>query len=487
MKSKYDVLKLGTLCANPKVITTKDGKRLLVPCGHCIACLSQKANANKRVLTSEFLSHKYCLFVTLTYNDDHIPLMDLVKVDGYPYLYDCYSVATGEYLMQTKIPGTELYNLKVKANHHGYLPYCENKDLQNYIKRVRKHLSKYTNEKLRYYAVSEMGQLHFRPHFHLLMFFDQRDTFCHLRQICNTSWSFGHVDTQLPKDKRASSRYLAQYLNSFLSLPAIFKERKIRPRTFHSSRLGFVVDNLLAKAIKEQEYQRVIEYGSRRLGFNWSDDICPKWRSLENYLYPKCKGFTVLSDTMRLRAYNLYPYLKTKYFPKQDVTCRELTNYVYDLLNKNKLTEYEINRIFIGQVGEEVNIPTQENFLAQLYCSRHFARLCGWLCVSEQRLLSIIDGYYRYRDKYNLKQWYELLQEISTLDQYKVYTNGAAYSNLYTDDTINVNGIVFDTQELRNQLKDDPIHHFSHSVILSMQQSAIKHREQNEYYIKDLN
>ncbi len=484
--NNFDLLKLGTLCSHPKVITTPTNRMLVVPCGKCLACLSQKANQNKRVLESEFKSHKYCLFVTLTYSQENIPLMDLVKVDGIPYVYDCFSVYTGEYLMQTKITQYELNKIRVKANHNGLLPYCENTDLQKYIKRVRKRLTKYSNEKIRYYAISEMGQLHFRPHFHLLLFFDERTTFCNLRKICVTSWSFGHVDTQLPKDRTASSRYLAQYLNSTLSLPEIFKERKIRPRIFHSTHFGFVIDSILAKAVKEQDYRRIIRYGSRRMGFEWSDDVISKWRSLENYLFPKCKGYSLLSNTMRLRAYNLYPYIRLKYFNGRDVSCREMTDYILNLYYNNKLTEYEQNRLFISQVGEENIASTPESFLAQLYCSRHFARLCCWLGVSEQRLLSIIDGYYQYLSQFNLTQWYELLQDISTIDDYNIYSHGAAYINLYTDHILNIDGIAYDTKELRQILKGSALHQFSQGLFLSMQHSAIKHRKLNEYYIKSL-
>ncbi len=487
MSNNFDILKLGTLCSHPKVITTKDNRRMLIPCGKCLACQSQKANQRKRVLMSEFNSHKYALFVTLTYNEDNVPLMDLVKVDGFPYLYDCYSICTGEYLMQTKISKPELMKLRFKANHNGYLPYCENSDLQKYIKRVRKQLSKYSDETLRYYAISEMGQIHFRPHFHLLLFFDKRTTFLNLRKICVSCWPFGHVDTQLPKDKSASARYLSQYLNSALSLPSLFKEGKIRPRIFHSAHLGFNIDTVLAKAVKDQDYRRVVEYGSRRMEEEWSDDVFPKWRSLENYLFPKCKGYSLFSDLMRLRVYNLYPYLRTKYFHGKDVTCREITDYVYDLYFSNKLNEYEKNRIFTAQVGEEINVPTKENFMAQLYCSRHFARLCAWLCISESRLLSIINGYYRFVERYNLTKWYELLQEVSALGDYQIYTNGAAYTNLYIDDTIDINGIIFDCSELRHLLINDELHHFANKMLLSMQQSALKHRQQNEYYIKELN
>ena len=152
--NNFDLLKLGTMCSHPKVITTPTNRRLVVPCGKCLACLSQKANQNKRVLESEFNSHKYCLFVTLTYDEQNIPLMDVIPVSGQTYIYDCYSVYTGEYLMQTKISNYDLNKVRIKANHNGLLPYCENSDLQKYIKRVRKHLTKSSNEQIRYYAIS---------------------------------------------------------------------------------------------------------------------------------------------------------------------------------------------------------------------------------------------------------------------------------------------------------------------------------------------
>lgn len=484
---RFKLLQLTTVCSHPKVIVGADGRKVLVPCGRCTSCLSQKANQNRRVLECEMRSHKYCLFVTLTYDEVNIPLMEAVKTD-YPHVFDFYSVATGEYIMQYKFDKySDLIAIKSKSNHGGYIPYIETTDLQKYIKRVRKHLSKYTNEKIRYYAISELGQLHFRPHFHILFMFDERTTFYNIRKVVNSCWTFGHVDTQLPKDRRRSAKYLSQYLNSYLSIPSLFKERKIRPRTFHSTALGLTFDKILADAIREQDYGRIVRYGARRIGEQWPNDVVTAWRSLQNYLFPKCKGYSLLSDVMRLRVYNLYPYLRTKYDPKGVATCRDLTNLVFTLYNNNKLTEYEQNRIFGGKTYEEVNPPTEENFLAALYCSRHFSRLCCWLNVSEQRLLSIINGYYQYRAQYSLKQWYSLLEELSCDTNNDIYINGGAYSNVYTDDIVNINGIAFDCNELRNLLENDDIHTFSRQVTINMQLSALKHREQNEYYISNLN
>lgn len=482
MKST-DLLKLTSICQHPKTIYDSRGRAILVPCGHCLFCLSQKANERKRILTSELNSHKYTLFVTLTFDEENIPLLDLVH-SGFRNKYDAYDIQTGEYVCSHVFDSKkDVINLRCKSNHDGLIPYAPSRYLQLFIKRLRKYLSKYTNEKIRYYAISEYGQLHYRPHFHILFTFDENRTFLNVRKAILKSWSYGHVDTQLPKDKRRSSGYLSQYLNSYLSVPSFFKEREVRPRIFHSAMLGFSLDQTLKDAIVKEDFERVINYlAQRRDGFTAETPV-PAWRSYETYLFPKCKGYSVLSDTQRLRLYNLYPYLRFKY---GNLTCRELSDRVYNDLFNNKFTEYEKNRIFISRVGSEVTPPTQENFLAQIYCSRHFGYLCVNLGVSEQRLHRIINHYYQFKSNHSLTQWYELLQEVSAIDDYQIYSFGAAYTNIFTDEFININGFVFDTKELRKLLDNSILTQFKINTCLSMQNAAIKHREQNEYYIKNL-
>ncbi len=482
MKST-DLLKLTSICQHPKTIYDSRGRSILVPCGHCLYCLSQKANERKRVLTSELNSHKYSLFVTLTYDEENIPLLDLVPSE-FRNKYDAYDVQTGEYVCSHVFDSKkDVINLRYKSNHDGFIPYAPSRDLQLFIKRVRKYLSKYTNEKIRYYAISEYGQLHYRPHFHLLFTFDENRTFFNVRKAVLKSWPYGHVDSQLPKDKRRSSGYLSQYLNSYLSVPSFFTEREVRPRIFHSALLGFTFDKTLKDAIIKEDFERVINYFSHRPDGITVETSIPAWRSYENYLFPKCKGYALLSNSQRLRLYNLYPYLRFKY---GRLTCRELADCVYNDLFNNKFTEYEKTRLFVCRVGDEVVAPTKENYMAQIYCSRHFGYLCSCLGVCEQRLLRFINNYYQFKSQHSLKQWYELLQEISTIDDYQIYCNGAAYTNIYTDETININGILFDTKELRVTLDNSVLTQFKINTCLSMQNAAIKHREQNEYYIKNL-
>lgn len=107
-----------------------------IPCGRCIGCrLSHsKQWADRAVLELQY--HKYNYFLTLTYDDDHIPENEFVFPD------------TGEI-------GSSLTLKK--------------EDLQKFWKRLRKELDK-KDEKIRYLACGEYGDNTLRPHYHAIVF-----------------------------------------------------------------------------------------------------------------------------------------------------------------------------------------------------------------------------------------------------------------------------------------------------------------------------
>ena len=61
-------------CLHPIQIVKKDGTYMKVPCGKCAACLNAKALNYTMQCRLENLKHKYCYFITLTYDNDKIPL-----------------------------------------------------------------------------------------------------------------------------------------------------------------------------------------------------------------------------------------------------------------------------------------------------------------------------------------------------------------------------------------------------------------------------
>lgn len=295
MRHTPELLKAVDHCQHRSFITNRyTGKRIAVDCGQCDYCIHNRAQkASMRVKTAGS-AFKHCWFVTLTYDNEHIPLFncevyhseydDVLSDSGVVYGYEKHSfVPVSEYcctdpqqlrhIYFTQVQGTVPYNREsgqyepVKDNWflsmdairsfigktqsatpygkdgelsrrygNNLIPYLNYVDVQNYIKRLRKHLSKYTNEKISFYAVGEYGPVHFRPHFHILLFFNSSEIADVLRECHNKSWKLGRSDIQ--RSNGGCSSYVASYVNSLASAPSLYRAcRAFKPRSRAS--LGF--------------------------------------------------------------------------------------------------------------------------------------------------------------------------------------------------------------------------------------------------------
>lgn len=112
----------------------RQGRRLLLPCRHCVGCRLSKSREWANRVVMEQLYHDQSWFVTLTYDDEHLPRSKPVDP------------ATGEIL--------SCHATLVKD------------DLQRFFKRLRKN----SCQKMRYFAAGEYGSNTYRPHYHILLF-----------------------------------------------------------------------------------------------------------------------------------------------------------------------------------------------------------------------------------------------------------------------------------------------------------------------------
>lgn len=105
-----------------------------IPCGQCLECRLEYSRqwANRCLLESQ--DHKYNCFITLTYDENHLPVVDSVNSE------------TGELT-------------KVKT--------LVKRDFQLFMKRLRKYASP---EKIRFFACGEYGDISLRPHYHAIIF-----------------------------------------------------------------------------------------------------------------------------------------------------------------------------------------------------------------------------------------------------------------------------------------------------------------------------
>lgn len=297
MKFSPDLFKAVDHCQHRTFITNKyNGSRIAVDCGQCDYCIHKKAKkASIRVKTAGS-AFKYSYFVTLTYDNAHIPLMscsvlhsdyeDVIGISGdihfghefHQYIpvseYQCNDNSALRHIFFKQVQGTVPYDREIKEyvpiednwylsmdairsfihktqaiNKTDYsaskeygsdnlIPFLNYVDVQNYIKRVRKYLFQKLGsyETLHFYAVGEYGPVHFRPHYHLLLFSNSERVAQVLRYCHYKSWKFGRSDFQ--RTAGGAGSYVASYVNSLCAAPLLYRScRAFKPRSRAS--IGF--------------------------------------------------------------------------------------------------------------------------------------------------------------------------------------------------------------------------------------------------------
>lgn len=166
---------------------------IFLPCGQCIGCRLQYSRewANRLMLERQY--HTSAIFLTLTYDDFHVPERCFVLPDS----------------------GEVGYSLSLRK-----------RDIQLFMKRLRKHFSE---DHIRFYAAGEYGTHTFRPHYHLIIFGIHVDDsyvwrvkmvegqrFCYYRSpTLEFLWPYGHVEfSDVSWDTCA---YVARYVTKKLT------------------------------------------------------------------------------------------------------------------------------------------------------------------------------------------------------------------------------------------------------------------------------
>lgn len=413
-----------TRCLNPRrIVNPYTGESMVVPCGHCMACALNRSASLQLWCDLEAQSSRYCVFVTLTYANRFIPRAQLLDSIERPFGHDLVT-SDGEILGSCDIPESEVQKLRDKTYLFGDIPYLRKDDLQKFLKRFRYYVSKVTKSKVRYFACGEYGPVHYRPHYHLLLFFNSPTVLEICRQSVLQAWPFGRVDVQLSKG--SCSQYVAGYVNSTCALPKVYLSRAIRPFQLHSSKLGCAVLQGERKEIYELPVQDFIK---RSLTINGKYREFSLWRSFYAAYYPKCKGFATLSASECLDAYRIYGRARrafpasnscidlarqiaccVKYFPRDketfgrpgvdgsfDADTYKVVNYFYDA----KSVDYDVS-------SEEFSRYIQRIY-TELLLSKHFLYFCcdGDLTLYKSReMIRRIKEFYSQLDYLHLTEFY---------------------------------------------------------------------------------
>lgn len=186
----------------------KQGRYSKVPCGKCEECCAARANNWGTRCELEGRYYQQNLFITLTYDDEHLPI---------------YNATTGEHYRGLKNPID--YALRGKTYERPNL--CK-KDLTLFMKRLNKEAVKKgyseTGKSCRYFACGEYGERGFRPHYHVIIFGLQppdleaaeakkegQRAIQHYRSAwIAEKWGMGIVDIE--EGNFGSARYVAGYI-----------------------------------------------------------------------------------------------------------------------------------------------------------------------------------------------------------------------------------------------------------------------------------
>lgn len=164
------------LCRNPYQVGLS-----LFPCGQCEPCLVNRKRIWSHRIMLESFAHARNTFVTLTYDDKHLPM-----VDGIPTLDPTHT--------------------------------------RDWLKRIRKS---YEPQRLRYFLVGEYGDEKERPHYHAVLFgyptclngqTNLVDPVC--CSVCTAvqeTWPFGSVQLLPLRDNLA--RYICGYVTKKMTSP----------------------------------------------------------------------------------------------------------------------------------------------------------------------------------------------------------------------------------------------------------------------------
>lgn len=365
------------MCTHQKYVLNKyTGQKIKVKCGKCDACKQEKANR----LTSRINNHasntdKYCFFVTLTYDEKFIPYIKRIDLEneqlfelplyrdykvrsfrGRTIVHDCSSnpVMLGSIPLYDKESGDlnrEFLSFhgnlwkKGRGFHPDKLGLIYYKDFQDFTKRLRINLERRYGKglfNLDFFATSEYGENHYRPHFHVLVFAERqifgKDTYSRLHAAICDSWLFASRDELANSIELAldAAAYVSSYVNSPADLPQVFP-RLSKAKHSCSRFLGVGLSHFSLPALLEKADNGTLTYPKRTVVDGVSTVLnVPIPKYVISRYFPLFKGLNRCSlfevECALRESYNFFRYHKstsiTNYYKRDGSIDDTWTNYV---------------------------------------------------------------------------------------------------------------------------------------------------------------
>lgn len=406
-------------CENPQRIVLPSGRTMSVPCGHCNCCLSQKGLQRSTLLSSATAHYKFRYFVTLTYNNEHLPIAKLC--DGilfHPNDCDYNGVV---YNLPISLCPEDNSFISSNIVKFGGLPVLSHRDIINFKKRLRKYVHSLCNlnyqpyENLFLYVVGEYGPTTYRPHYHGIFCTNSEFIASILKSCVLQAWSysrkispgnvlgsFGKIDFQRIVSKGVSD-YVARYVNCSANIPCCLSKSPWKPFTQKPGLRGITFN------LPDESLRQILLGSITQIPFvspvDGSVSTIKLPSNVESRLFPKPVGFALVDAT---GLYSLYRFALR-------IGKRDIGNY-YDYLRNGFLSAYDrfIYKIVLPYKADKVidRFSACRALLRLWYISRRVLDNCERYSMTLSKYIALILSYYSKVELLKLRNFYELQKEL---------------------------------------------------------------------------
>lgn len=502
-------------CNHPVSVIGRHGTTL-VGCHSCIQCRVAAQERLCKILEVEASKHKFVEFITLTYDDLHLPYIDTSYL--YPFGYAIripnrvikkYNRKTGcFYFVEDKISKSfkltdfstidtapllrdyyariDKYYSRFPSRSRGIrnnsiVPILWYDDIRKYIGRLRKWFFKEYGEKIRYYVVCEYGTQSFRPHYHLLLFHDSlrarsdfrivralpQSTTQNPREICvkldlAELWVYGDSTSKVTDG--CMQEYVSKYLTQHSDFPRVLD--KFPQRSFHSILLGSKDRDKVKELLTARDFETLTtDYVVNKKGVRRSVSMSDAYYAQFAVKFTGSSCFNVAETSSLFRS---VVYVARRFFASKgeiydDSNVREFLMWLLypstsELYKKN--FRFRLVHWYAVKFAKPIyNSTNSVNPLKSLlYAAFHHYSLSSYLGLDFYECLKLRFDFISWNDYQHMIQYFQALED-DKLFAYENYASMSPFSGTYDFNVLKTRSIFQYQVQMANMAYTENVKH----------------------------
>lgn len=502
-------------CNNPIPVVGKHGVTL-VGCHSCIQCRVAAQEHLCKLLEVEASKHKYIEFLTITYDDAHLPYIDTSYMYPFGYairvpnrvikkynrktksfyyiedkvsksfqLTDFGSIDTASMLRDYYVRIDKYYSRfpfrSRGIRNNSVIPILWYDDIRKYIARLRKWFLKEYGEKIRYYVICEYGTQSFRPHYHILLFHDSpraRADFRNVRVLSMSTpdnprevcaqldlaklWLYGDTTTKVTDGNM--QEYVSKYLTQHSDFPRVLD--KFPQRCFHSILLGAKDKSEVRELLKARDFETLTtDYVVNKKGVRRSISMSGAYYSQLSVRFTGSSFYNLDATSSLFRS---VLYCSRRFFCSSgeiynDASVREFMIWVLSpstsLLYKNIFWFRSVRRYVEDFAKPIYNSSGSINPLKSLlYAAHHHHSLSSYLDMDWYTCLKLRFDFVAWKDYQNLIEYFRNLED-DKLFCYENYASISSFTGTYDFNILKTRSIFQHQVQAANMAYTENIKH----------------------------